>query len=76
MFGTIKRKLLRKTRQETILKFYKLLAVPALLCVSKCWALTKKKELQQIEAEEMRFVRPVAGYRRIDQSRNEVLDRN
>jgi hypothetical protein len=40
MCGTIKRELLHKTCQETILKFYKLLAVPSLLYGSADWSLS------------------------------------
>jgi hypothetical protein len=52
------------TELNKILKFYEVLSVPAVLYGSKCWTLTKQ-QLQQIESSEMRFVRSVAGYRRI-----------
>jgi hypothetical protein len=48
------------------------LAAASLLCDSECWAITKG-QLQQIEGNEMRFLRPVAGYRRIDQMRTEAI---
>jgi hypothetical protein len=67
--GTIKRTLLNRAQQETILKFYKVLAVPALLYGSECWTLTKQ-QLQQIIFSEMRSPRSVAGYRRTDKKRN------
>jgi hypothetical protein len=67
--GTIKRTLLNKSQQETILKFYKVLAVPSLLYGSECWYLTKQ-QFQQFESSEMRFLRSVAGYREMYKKRN------
>jgi hypothetical protein len=67
--GTIKHNLVNRSQQDTILKFYKVLAVPVLLYGSECWTLTKQ-QLQQIESPEMRFLRSVAGYRRTDKKRN------
>jgi hypothetical protein len=49
---TVKRTLLRKSQQETISKFYKILAVPSLLYGR---TLTKQ-QLQQTESSEMRFL--------------------
>jgi hypothetical protein len=37
------RTLLKRAQLETILKFYKFLAVPALLYDSECWTLTKEQ---------------------------------
>jgi hypothetical protein len=34
-----------------------------------------KKQLQQIGVAEMRFLRPVAGYRRMDQRRNDDIQK-
>jgi hypothetical protein len=65
----IKHTLLNKSQQETILKFYKVLAVPSVLYDRECWTLTKQ-QLQQTESSEMRFLRSVAGYRRMDKERN------
>ncbi|KAJ4441949.1 hypothetical protein ANN_11813, partial [Periplaneta americana] len=70
--GTIKRTLLNKTRKETILKFYKVLAVPSLLYGSECWTLTENQK-HKIEVSEMRFLRSVAGYRRTDRQYNETI---
>jgi hypothetical protein len=58
--GTIKRTLLNRAQQETILKFYKVLAVPAVLYGSECWTFTKQ-QLEQIESSEMILLRSVAG---------------
>jgi hypothetical protein len=71
----IKCTLLNRSQQETILKFYKVLAVPAVLYGSECWTLTKQ-QLQQVESSEMRFLRSVAGYRRIDKKRNTDIRQN
>jgi hypothetical protein len=42
----------------------KILAATSLVYDSECWALIEG-QLQQIEADEMTFLRPVAGCRRI-----------
>jgi hypothetical protein len=41
--ATIKHTLLNTAQQDTILKFYKVLAVPAFLYGSECWTLTKQQ---------------------------------
>jgi hypothetical protein len=64
-----KHTLLNRSQQETILKFYKISAVSALLYSSECWTLTIQ-QLQQIEFSEMRFLRSVSGYGRTDKKRN------
>jgi hypothetical protein len=46
------------------------MAKPTLLYGSECWTLTKGQK-SRLEAEEMRFLRSVAGYRLIDHRRNE-----
>jgi hypothetical protein len=61
--------MLNKSQQETILKFYEILAAPSKLYGSECWALTQQW-LQQIESSEIRFLKSVAGYRRKDKNRN------
>jgi hypothetical protein len=48
------------------------LPVPSLLYGSESWTLIKK-HLQQIEAAEMRLLRPVAGYRRRDEGRSKYI---
>jgi hypothetical protein len=65
----IKCTLLKKTQQKTILEFYEALAVTGLLCGSEVRTLTRQ-ELKQIEFSKMRFLRSVAGYRKIDKKRN------
>jgi hypothetical protein len=66
---TIKRTIAGKFRKETLLRFYKIMAVPTLYG-SECWTLTKRQK-RRLEAAEMRFLRSVAGYRLIDHRRNE-----
>jgi hypothetical protein len=51
------------------------LAVPVLLCGSEYGTLTKQ-QLQQIESSEMRFLRSVAGYRRMDTKINTDIRQN
>jgi hypothetical protein len=70
--GTIKRTLARKVRKETLLRFYKIMAIPTLLYGSDCWTLTKRQK-RKLEAAEIRFLRSVAGYRLIDHRRNEDI---
>jgi hypothetical protein len=42
IYAELKCTLLNRAQQETILKFYKVLAVPAVLYGSECWTLTKQ----------------------------------
>jgi hypothetical protein len=42
--GTIKSTLTGKVRKETLLKFYKLMAIPTILYGSECWTLTKRQK--------------------------------
>jgi len=69
--GTI-RKLLKKTRTDTQMKFYKVVARPTLLYGSETWA-TMKRDTPRLEAAEMRFLRSVKGYKRLDKIRSEVM---
>jgi hypothetical protein len=73
--GTIKRTLLNRSQQQAILKFYKVLAVPAVLYGSGCWTLTRQ-QIQQIKSSEKRFLRSVAGYRRTDEKRDTDIRQN
>jgi hypothetical protein len=69
---TIRRVLNKKTRKETQIKFYKVMAIPTLTYSSETWTLTKKQR-QKIETAEMKFLRNVAGYTLKDQIRNTVI---
>jgi len=65
--GTV-RKHLKKTRTE----FYKGVARPSLVCGSETWV-TTKRDMTGLEAAEMRFIRSVTGYTRLDKIRSEVI---
>jgi hypothetical protein len=52
LIGTIKKNLLKRVRSETILKFYKTLAVPVLFYGAENWTLTVPQK-KRIEAAEM-----------------------
>ena len=69
--GTI-RKHLKKTRTDTQMKFYKVVARPSLLYGSETWV-TMKRDMTRLEAAEMRFPRSVKGYKRLDKIRSEAI---
>ena len=54
------------------MKFYKVVARPSLLYGSETWV-TTKRDMIGLEAAEMRFVRSVTGYTRLDKIRSEVI---
>jgi len=66
------RKHLKKTRTDTQMKFFIVVARPSLLCGSETWV-TTKRDMTGLEAAEMRFVRSVTGYTRLDKIRSEVI---
>jgi hypothetical protein len=70
--GTIKRTSARKVRKETLLRFYKIMAIPTSLYGSECWTLTKSQK-SRLETAEMHFLRSVAGYQLIDHRRDEDI---
>jgi len=65
------RKNLKKTRTDTQIKFYKVVARSLLLYGSETWV-TTKRDMTGLEAAEMRFLRSVTGYTRLDKIRNEI----
>jgi len=69
--GTI-RKHLKKTRTDTQMKFYKVVARPSLLYGSET-LVTTKTDMTRLEAAEMRFLRSVAEYTRLDKIRSEAI---
>jgi nitrate reductase alpha subunit len=71
IYGTI-RKHLKKGRTETQMKFYTVVARPSLLYGSKTW-ITTKRDMTCLEAAEMRFLRSVKGYTRLDKIRSEFV---
>ena len=72
--GTISRTLKNKTRRETKIKFYKVMAKPVLSYGSELWTMTKRQE-SRIQASEMKFLRQVKGCTRRDCIRNEDIRR-
>jgi hypothetical protein len=69
--GVIARTVKKKTRKETDLKLYKIMAVPVLLYGSETWTL-RKRDWSRIQAAEMKYLRTVKGCTRLDQIRNEL----
>jgi len=69
--GTI-RKHLKKNLTDTQMKFYKVVARSSLLYGSETWV-TTKRDMTRLEAAEMRFLRSVTGYTRLDKIRSEVI---
>ena len=66
------RKHLKKSRTDTQMKFYKVVARPTLLYGSETWV-TTTRDMTGLEAAEMRFLRSVKGYTRLDKIRSEVI---
>jgi hypothetical protein len=54
------------------MKFYKVVARPSLLYGSETWV-TTKRDVTRLEAAELRFLRGVTGYTRLDKIRNEAI---
>jgi len=54
------------------MKFYKVVARPSILYVSDTWV-TTKRDMTRLEAAEMRFLRSVTVYTRLDKIRSEVI---
>jgi hypothetical protein len=54
------------------MKFYEIVAKPTLLYESETWV-TAKRDMTGLEAAEMRFLRSVKGYTRLDKIRSEVI---
>ena len=54
------------------MKFYKVVARPSLLYGNETWV-TTKRDMIRLEAAEMRFLRSVTGYTRLDKMRSEVI---
>jgi len=54
------------------MKFYKVVARPSPLYGGETWV-TTKRDMTGLEAAEMRFLRSVAGYTRLDKIRREVI---
>jgi uncharacterized GH25 family protein len=72
MCGTIKRTSKNKTRTETQIKFYKVMAVSDGLDGSENWVLTEK-DTNRIQEAVMRFLRSTMGVTRQDRLTNEII---
>lgn len=70
--GTILRTLKGKTRKDTLLRFYNVMAIPQLLYGSETWV-HKQKHLKRTQAAEMKFLRAVKGCTLHDHIRNEDI---
>jgi hypothetical protein len=70
--GTVHRTLKNKTRKETRLKFYKTMAIPALMYGSEIWVPTKKVQTG-IQSTEINFVRKTKGCTKLDHITNEMI---
>jgi hypothetical protein len=70
--GTIHRTLKNKTKKETRLKFYKTVAVPALMYGCEIWVPTKKVQTR-IQSTEMNFLRKTKGCTKLDHITNEMM---
>ena len=57
------------------MKFYKVVARPTLLYGSETWVM-KERDMTRLEAAEMRFLRSVKGYTRLDKIRSEIIRKN
>jgi hypothetical protein len=75
MCGTIKRALINKTRKDTQLKFYKVMAAPVLLYGCENWALNRV-DRRKTQTAEMKFLRRVAGYTLRDEVTNIPYEKN
>ena len=69
------RKYLKKTRTDIQIKFYKLVARPSLLYGNETWVTTTRYSTR-LEVAEMRFLRSVKGYARLDKIRSKVIRKN
>ena len=54
------------------MKFYKVVARPSLFYGSETW-ITTTRDMTRLEAAEMRFLRSVKGYARLEKLRSEVI---
>jgi hypothetical protein len=66
------RKHLKKTRTNTQMKFYKVVARLTLLYGSETWV-TTKRDMTHLEAAEMCFLRSVKAYTRLIKIRREII---
>jgi hypothetical protein len=72
LLGTIKRTIFNKVSTETILKIYNTVVLPTFLYGSENLTLTASQR-RRIEAAEMKFLRPRAGYTLHDHKTNDSI---
>jgi len=65
----------KETGTDSETKYFKAVSRPTLLYGSETWV-TTKRDMTGLEAAEMRFLRSVKGYTRLDKIRSEVIRRN
>jgi hypothetical protein len=70
--GTTHRTLKNKTRKEKRLKFYKRMAIPALMYRSEIWVPTKKVQTR-IQSTEINFLQKTKGCTKLDHITNEMI---
>jgi hypothetical protein len=70
--GTIHRNLKNKTRKETRLKFYKTMAIPALMYWSEIWVPTKRVQTRT-QSTEINFLQKTKGCTKLDHISNEMI---
>jgi len=63
---------LKKTRTDIQMKFYEVVARPTPLYGSEVWV-TTTRDMTRLEAAELRFLRSVKGYTKLDKIRSEVI---
>ena len=63
---------MKKTCTDTQMKFYKVVARPTLLYGSETWV-TTTRDMTRLQAAEMRFLRNVKGYTRLNKIRSDVI---
>jgi len=63
---------LKKTRTDTQMKLYTFVARLTLLYGSETWV-TTTRDMTRLEAAEMRFLKSVKGYTKLDKIRSEVI---
>ena len=69
MCGAVSRTIRGKTQLSTQIKFYKVMTVPVLVYGSENWSINRSDK-RKIEAAEMRFLIPMAGYTLWDKKRS------
>jgi len=65
-------KTFKKARTDTQMKFYKIAARSSLLYGSETWV-TTKRDVTRLEVAEMRALRSVTGYTRLDKIRSGII---